>query len=422
MPLADRRIRNAKPKRRRYRLSDAHGLALEVSPAGGRYWRYRYRLGGRENIFAAGEWCSAPYGETVEQAEKRRASGRLTLAEARIERMKWRAMVVRGSDPLHAKRAEKLAAAASNANTFDALAAEVVQKRGQEWSGVYHKNLTRYLERDVSPYIGSLPIREVNSAQVLAILRKVEARGSLSAAAAGRSYIGQVFRYAIATGKADTDPTFALRGALEKREVQHHAPLERADLPTFFEALNADGASRPTGIAIRLMAYLFSRTIELRAASWGEFDLDRAEWRIPASRMKMGRPHVVPLPTQAVALLSELHALTGDQQWLFPNTRRPKTYMGGTTINRVIERMGFLDRFTAHGFRATASTLLHEAGFDSRLIEMQLAHQDRNRSRASYDHSARLPERRHMMQSWADMLDETMKQNSNVVSIRHRIA
>ena len=422
MPLADRRIRNAKPKRRRYRLSDAHGLALEVSPAGGRYWRYRYRLDGRENIFAAGEWCSAPYGETVEQAEKRRASGRLTLAEARIERMKWRAMVVRGSHPLHAKRAEKLAAAASNANTFDAVAAEFVQKRGQEWSGVYRKNFTRYLERDVSPYIGSLPIREVNSAQVLAILRKVEARGSLSAAAAGRSYVGQVFRYAIATGKADTDPTFALRGALEKREVQHHAPLERADLPTFFEALNADGASRPTGIAIRLMAYLFSRTIELRAASWGEFDLDRAEWRIPASRMKMGRPHVVPLPTQAVALLSELHALTGDQQWLFPNTRRPKTYMGGTTINRVIERMGFLDRFTAHGFRATASTLLHEAGFDSRLIEMQLARQDRNRSRASYDHSARLPERRHMMQSWADMLDETMKPNSNVVSIRHRSA
>ena len=422
MALTDRSIRNAKPKARRYRLSDAHGLALEVSTAGGRYWRYRYRLDGRENIFAAGEWCSAPYGETVEQAEKRRASGRLTLAEARIERVKWRAMVVKGGHPLQAKRAEKLAAAASNANTFDAVAAEFVQKRGQEWGTVYRKNFTRYLERDVSPDLGSMPIREVNSAQVLAILRKVEARGSLSAAAAGRSYVGQVFRYAIATGKADIDPTFALRGALETREVHHHPPLERADLPAFFEALNADGAGRPTEIAIRLMAYVFSRTIELRAASWGEFDLDRAEWRIPASRMKMGRPHVVPLPTQAVALLRELHVLTGNQQWLFPNTRRPKTYMGGTTINRVIERMGFLDRFTAHGFRATASTLLHEAGFDSRLIEMQLAHQDRNKSRASYDHSARLPERRQMMQSWADMLDEMMKPNSNVVSIRHRSA
>jgi hypothetical protein len=187
MPLADRRIRNSKPKRRRYRLSDAHGLALEVSPAGGRYWRYRYRLDGKENIFAAGEWCSAPSGETVEQAEKRRAGGRLTLAEARIERVKWRAMVVKGSHPLRAKRAEKLVAAASNANTFDAVAAEFVKKRDQEWGSVYRKNFTRYLERDVSPDIGSLPIREVNSAQVLAILRKVEARGSLSAAAAGRS-------------------------------------------------------------------------------------------------------------------------------------------------------------------------------------------------------------------------------------------
>ena len=331
-------------------------------------------------------------------------------------------MVVRGNHPLHAKRAEKLVAAASNANTFDAVAAEFVQKRGQEWGSVYRKNFTRYLERDVSPDIGSMPIREVNSAQVLAILRKVEARGSLSAAAAGRSYIGQVFRYAIATGKADIDPTFALRGALETREVQHHPPLERADLPAFFKALSADGASRPTGIAIRLMAYVFSRTIELRAASWGEFDLGRVEWRIPASRMKMGRPHVVPLPDQAVALLRELQTITGHQQWLFPNTRRPKTYMGGTTINRVIERMGFLDRFTAHGFRATASTLLHEAGFDSRLIEMQLAHQDRNKSRASYDHSARLPERRQMMQAWADMLDEMMKPSSNVVTIRQRTA
>jgi integrase len=422
MPLSDRRIRNAKPKASRYRLSDTHGLALEVSSAGGRYWRYRYRLDGKENIFAAGEWCSAPYGETVEHAAKRRASGRLTLAEARIERVKWRAMVVRGSHPLRAKRAEKLVAAASNANTFDAVAAEFVQKRGQEWGVVYRKNFTRYLERDVSPDIGSMPIREVNSTQVLAILRKVEARGSLSAAAAGRSYVGQVFRYAIATGKADIDPTFALRGALETREVQHHPPLERSDLPAFFEALSADGASQPTQIAIRLLAFVFSRTIELRAASWAEFDLDRAEWRIPANRMKMRRPHVVPLPTQAVALLRELHALTGDQQWLFPNTRRPKTYMGGTTINRAIERMGFLDRFTAHGFRATASTLLHEAGFDSRLIEMQLAHQDRNKSRASYDHSARLPERRQMMQSWADMLDEMMKPNSNVVSIRHQSA
>ena len=419
MALTDTRIKNAKPKSRRYRLSDTHGLALEVSTAGGRYWRYRYRLDGKENLFAGGEWCAAPYGETVEQAEKRRASGQLTLAEARIERAKWRAMVVRGGHPLHAKRVEKLATAMSNANTFGAVAAEFVQKRGQEWGSEHRKNFTSYLERDVFPDIGSLPIRDVTSAQVLGVLRKTEARGALSVAAAGRSYIGQVFRYAIATGKADTDPTFALRGALETREVQHHPPLERADLPAFFEALSADGAGRPTEIAIRLMAYLFSRTIELRAASWSELDLDRAEWRIPASRMKMGRPHVVPLPTQAVALLHELHALTGKQQWLFPNTRRPQAHMGDTTINRVIERMGFIDRFSAHGFRATASTLLHEVGFDSRLIELQLAHQDRNKSRASYDHSARLPERRQMMQSWADMLDEMMKPNSNVVSIRH---
>ncbi len=421
MPLTDTRIRNAKPKGYRYRLSDNHGLALEVSPVGGRYWRYRYRLEGRENIYAAGDWCAAPVGETPEQAEKRRTAGHLTLAEARIERGKWRALVVKGSHPVHAKRADKLAAAASNANTFDAVAAEFEQKRGQEWGDIYRSHFKRFLERDVSPDIGALPVRDVDSAQVLALLRKVEDRGSHSQAVAGRSYIGQVFRYAIATGKAASDPTYALRGALTTREVEHHPPLERTDIPRFFDTLSKARANRQTEIAVRLLAYLFTRTAELRSAPWAEFDLDNAEWRIPATRMKMARPHVVPLPSQAVALLRELRAITGRQQWLFPNARHPKTYMGATTINRVIERMGFLDRFTAHGFRATASTLLHEAAFDSRLIELQLAHQDRNKSRASYDHSARLAERRQMMQSWADMLDTLSDPSSNVVSIKGRV-
>ena len=425
MPLTISQIRNAKPKPKamRSRLSDGHGLWLEVSRAGGRHWRYRYKLGGKEHLYAAGKWCVAPYGETDMQATARRAAGMLTLSEARAEREMWRAMVVRGSHPIDAKRAEKLTAAASNANTFAAVSAEFVRTRGQEWSESHRFRVESFMQRDVFPEIGALPVRDVTSAMVLAILRKVEARNALNMAALGRGFIGQVFRYAVATGRADNDPTLALRGALQTRDVKHHAPLEKADIPNFFEALATKArVNRQTEIAVRLLAYLFTRPAELRGAAWSEFDLSAAEWRIPADRMKMSRPHVVPLSAQAVVLLRELHELTGPLRWLFPHSRHPRTCMGHSTFNHVIDRMGYAGRFSAHGFRATASTMLHEIGFPSELIERQLAHAERNKSKAAYDHSARLPERRQMMQSWADMLDEMMKPKSNVLPIGRRSA
>jgi integrase len=422
MALTDLKIRNAKPRKRRYRLADANNLSIEITPKGGRYWRYRYRLNGKENLFAGGEWCRAPVEEATEKAEERRQRGKLTLAEARMAREQWRADVKAGLHPRAARRGRALIVAATRAETFDAVAAEFIDKRCKGWSDQHRKRLERFLERDVSPDIGPLPVRMIRASHLLPLLQKVEDRDALSMAALGRSYLSQIFRYAVSANKADFDPTASLKGALQKRETKHHEPLSRSEIAPFFKALGKSGANPETELAIRLLAYMFPRTIELRCAPWPEFELKRAEWRLPATRMKMRRPHIVPLSDQAVELLKRLQALTGKRHWLFPNVRRPATCMGATTINRVIERMGFLDRFTAHGFRATASTLLHEAGFDSRLIEMQLAHQDRNKSRASYDHSARLPERRQMMQSWADMLDEMMKPNSNVVSIRHRTA
>lgn len=425
MALTDTRIRNAKPKARRYRIADAHGLSIEISPRGGgdgpgRHWRYRYRLSGKENLFAGGEWCAAPIGETREAAQERREAGRLTLSEARVAREGWRADVKAGQHPRVSRRAKALTTAASRAQTFDAVAAEYIEKKGGGWSDQNRKRLKRFLERDISPDIGALSVREIRASHLLPLLRKVEERDARTIAILGRGYLSQIFRYAIATAKADLDPAADLKGALESHERHHHQPLAQSDIAPFFKALDANGANAETAIAIRLLAYTFSRTIELRCAPWTEFDLDQAEWRLPAERMKMRRPHVVPLPKQAVALLRSLKKLTGRQRWLFPNTRRPAAFMGATTINRVIERMGYLDRFSAHGFRATASTILHEAGFDTRLIEMQLAHQDKNKSRASYDHSARLAERRKMMQSWADMLDAMMKPKTNVVPIGKR--
>ena len=420
--LTDARIRNAKPKDRSYRLTDAHGLALEIASSGARYWRYRYRLAGRENLFAGGSWCQALAGELPEKAASRRAAGELTLAEARIAREDWRRMVKAGQHPAHVRKSQRLDQAAGNALTFEAVAADFIAQRGRGWATNYRLHLTRFLAADVSPYIGSLPIRAVTPAHLLDILRRVEARGSTSVAVLGRSWLSRVFRFAIASLKADSDPAAALVGALQRHETKHHAPLGRNDVAPFFEALRKANVSRPVEIAVELLALTFVRTVELRRAAWEEFDLERAEWRIPAARMKMRRPHIVPLSTQAVALLLELRSITGRSRWLFPNARRPADVMGVTTINSVIERMGFRSRFTAHGFRATASTMLHESGVASDIIERQLAHAERNKSRASYDHSGRLPERRAMMQAWADMLDRMSHSASTVITLRQRSA
>jgi integrase len=424
MALTDSKIKAAKPLAARYRISDGNGLALEVMPnTGSRLWRYRYKLGGKENLYAMGEFIVAPRGETIEQAEARRDAGRFTLAEARIERHRLRDMVRRGEHPIAVKRAGKLVSAALSANTFVAVAQDFIVKRGGGWSDSHRGRVESFFERDVYPAIGAVPVREITAPTILAILRKVEERGALDMAGLGRGFIGQVFRWGVATGRADSDPTGALRGALQTRKVEHHKPLARTDIAGFFAALVEKGrVNRQTEIAMRVLAYTFVRPGELREATWSEIDLEAGEWRIPAERMKKRAAHVVPLAPQAIELLRELHTITGNGNgmWLFPHYSRPREPMGRTTLGHVIERMGWAGRFNPHGWRATASTLLHEAGFESRLIELQLAHQERNKSRASYDHSARLPERRAMLEWYADTLDATMTPSSNVVPIGRR--
>ena len=272
------------------------------------------------------------------------------------------------------------------------------------------------------PYIGALPIRNVTSAHLLEILRRVEGRGAETVALLMRQWASAIFRYAVATLRADADPAVALKGAIHRPKVEHRKPLTRDQIAAFVKALDAYGGYRTTVIALRLALLCFVRTVELRAAEWVEFDLDRAEWRIPAERMKMREPHIISLSRQAVALLRELHTLTGGQRWLFPNYRRPKTCMTATTLNRALERMGFNGKdsigFSAHGFRATASTILNEAGYRPDVIERQLAHKDRNKVRASYNQAEYLEERREMMQQWADMVDDMAKQESKVTPIK----
>jgi integrase len=409
MPLTDTRIKSAKPSTKAIKLTDGHGLLLEVRPTGAKLWRYRYRIDGKENVFAAGEYAQPVAGERSGEAEARRRAGRLTLAEARIEREKWRDLVKRGIHPAQERRDALRAARAEDANTFEAVAREWVDKKKPSWTPYYLNQVERALKADLYPVVGQMPIRQVAAADLLTVLQKVEERGAESVAILLRQWSSAIFRYAVATLRADSDPAAALKGAIHKPKTKHNRPLSPDEIKQFFSAVSTYGGFRPTVIALRLMLLTFVRTVELRGAKWEELDLDRAEWRIPAERMKKREPHLVPLSAQAIGLLCELKTITGGRCYLLPNHRDPRRFMSATTLNRALERMGFCGRdgigFSSHGFRATASTILNEMGYRSDVIERQLAHAERNKVRASYNQAEYLEERRDMMQQWADYLN-----------------
>ena len=395
MSLTDAKIRNTKPGPRPIKLADGGGLYLEVRPTGAKLWRFRYRIAGKENVFAIGDYPS------------------IALAEVRAEHGKARALVKQGIHPSHSRQAERLSNHAANANTFEAVAKEWIAKKSPGWTPYYLRQVERFLESDVFPHVGRLPIRSVTAAHLLEIIRRIEGRGAESVALLVRQWSSAIFRYAVATLRADGDPAAALKGAIHRPKVVHHKPLSRSQIVDFTKALGKYGGYRTTVIALRLMLLTFVRTVELRKAEWSEFDLDNGEWRIPAKRMKMREPHIVPLSKQAISLLHELHTYTGGRDALFPNYRRPNECMTATTLNRALERMGFNGKdsigFSAHGFRATASTILNEMGYRSDVIERQLAHAERDKVRASYNHAEYMDERKAMMQEWADLLNDPVR-------------
>jgi integrase len=409
MPLTDAKIRSVRSQSKPFKLTDSGGLYLEVRPSGAKLWRYRYRIAGRENVYAVGEYVRTPATESERTTTERRASGRFTLLEARRERDRCRALVKRGVHPSHQRRLERAVRSLENGNTFRSVTLEWIDTKKSGWSPYYGRQVSRFLEANLFPYLGDLPIRNITAAHLLEALRRVEDRGAETVALFLRQCCSAIFRYAAATLRTDGDPAAALKGAISSPRTRHSKPLLPAEIPTLLSALENYGGYRTTTIAITLMLLTFVRTIELRAASWKEIDLDQAEWRVPADRMKMGERHIIPLSRQAVGILHELHGITGSSDLLFPNHRKPKECMSATTINRALERIGFNGKdgigFSAHGFRSTASTMLNEAGFRPDVIERQLAHKDRNKVRASYNQAEYLSERRAMMQAWADMVD-----------------
>ena len=387
MLLNDVKVRKAKPAAKPYKMSDGDGMFLYVHTNGSKYWRFKYRFAGKEKLLAMGVYPEV----SLAAARDRRAAARKELAA--------------GNDPGAVKKETKRITLLKSENTFETIAREWHEANLHTWTPKHGANVIKRLEGDIFPKLGSRPIAEVNAPELLSALRLVEKRGALDLTQTIAQYCGRIFAYAIATGRGERNPATDLRGALKTPVRKHHAHLKADELPEYLKKLEKYDGEPQTKLALKLLLLTFVRTTELRGAEWSEIDWDKAEWRIPAERMKMKDPHIVPLCTQAIAILRELQKHSGNRQHVFSNHHKPSNFMSENTMLYALYRMGYHSRTTGHGFRATASTILNEHGFTPDVIERQLAHAERNKVRAAYNHAQYLPERRKMMQWWGNYID-----------------
>lgn len=404
MPLTDLAIRNAKQNGRTQRLYAGDGLYLEISPTGGKWWRLKYRLAGKEKRLSLG---------TYEDVK---------LKAARALCAELRKLIAAGIDPSEQRKKEKHAQAivkAAAGESFEAMAREWMAR--QTVAPVTSNKNRWLLETFLFPEIGPRPIGEITPRELLGALRKIEATGKLETANRAKIKAGQVFRYAMLEGKAEIDPTASLRGALKSTKARHHAAVtDPAKIGQLMRAIEGFNGQPVTHAALKLAPLVFVRPGELRAAEWEEIDLHAAMWRIRPERMKMKAAHLVPLSSQAVAILRDLHALTGSGPHVFPGLR-PNRPMSENTINAALRALGYSgDEMTGHGFRSMAATRLNEMGWNADAIERQLAHAETNKVREAYTHAAQyLAERTQMMQAWADYLD-ALRDNTNVLPFKAR--
>ncbi len=404
--LSDAKLRTLKPREKLYRVADAGGLCVEVTPQGSKLWRLRYRIHGRPKMISLGA-----YPETG-------------LAAARAARDAAKALVRDQVDPSAVRRERRLAAAEASLNTFEAVASEWLEKQRHGMAAATYRK-AQWMLGLAHSQLGRLPLREITPQKALACLRSIEAvdqRHETAHRVKGR--ISQVFRYAIACGKADADPTASLKGALSPVvSTPRAAVTDPARIGALLRAIDGYNGSPLTRLALQLAPMVFVRPGELRGARWEEFDLEAGEWRIPGQRMKMREEHLVPLSVQAVAVLRDLHQLSGHRTLVFPGMASPKRPMSENTVNSALRRMGFeKDEMSGHGFRALASTRLNEMGWSPDVIERQLAHVERNKVRAAYNRAQHLAERRKMMQAWSDYLMSLKSPGSTVTPIRSKSA
>ncbi len=385
--LSDTKARQARPRERPYKLADQGGLYLLVSSTGAKSWRYDYRLHGRRETLTLGTYPE------------------ITLADARERHMEARKRVARGESPSKQKRIEKRAAVEAAAGTFEAVAEKWYAAKAPHRSASWREAIRRWLDKELYPAFGTTPLADITPADVLAVMKAMEARGASRSAGYLRLLVSQIYQHAIRNLLADYDPAQSLRGALVMPAVEHRAPLTARDIPAFIEALDADPGKLQTRLAIKLLLLTFVRKQELVQATWDEVDFTRAEWCIPAERMKMRDPHIVPLSRQALECFRDLHRVACGSRYVLPHHGSLDKPMGPSTINKAFDRMGYRGRFTPHGLRSTASTILNEMGFRPDAIERQLAHTERNRIRAAYNRAEYLEDRRSMLKQWADYID-----------------
>lgn len=404
MALTDVQIKTAQPKERPYRLSDGRGLYLEVQPSGSKYWRLKYRFLGKEKRLSIGVYPA------------------VSLKAARKACDDAKDKLEQGIDPSQAKQAKKVDRAQAQLNNMEALAREWHKKESARWTESYAAKVMRSLERNLFPYIGTVPIKDITPPQLLAVFQRVENRGAVESAHRLKQTTGQIYRYAVATGRVERDITPDLKGALASHAKKHFPAItEPAKVGRLLNMIDAYEGSETVRAALKLAPLVFVRPKELRCAEWSEIDFENKEWRIPAEKMKMRVEHIVPLSEQAIKILEEQKLLTGHWNgYVFPSARSPRRAMSDNAILSAFRRMDISkDEMTGHGFRALARTLLDEVlGERVELIEHQLAHAVRDSLGRAYNRTSHLSQRRAMMQRWANYLDElrVLANGNNVVA------
>ncbi|WP_208489229.1 phage integrase central domain-containing protein [Escherichia coli] len=386
MALTDIQIKRAKPQDKPYTMNDGHGLSLLIKPDGSKGWRFRFRFAGKARLMSFGSY------ELV------------SLAEAREKRDTARKQVANGIDPVEERKAQKLAQKLSTENSFESVSREWHAAKADRWTIAYREEIIKTFEQDVFPFIGKRPISEIKPLELLEVLKRIEKRGALDKTRKVRQRCGEVFRYAIITGRAEYNPAPDLAIALAIPKQKHHPFLSAEELPHFVRDLESYTGSIITKNATKILMMTGVRTQEMRFATWSEIDLIKGIWEIPAERMKMRRPHIVPLSSQVIELFKQLQPITSDYPYVFIGRNDRRKPISKESVNQVIESLGYKGRTTGHGFRHTLSTILHEMGFESAWIEIQLAHVDKNTIRGTYNHALYLDKRKYMMQKYSDFL------------------
>jgi integrase len=385
--LNDIIAKNSKAKDKIYRIFDEKGLYLEINPKGGKYWRFKYRYLKKEGRLAFGVYPE------------------VSLKEAREKRDIARKQLENGINPSEAKKKAKLQQFIDADNQFEKIARDWHQKQKDNWTDRHFHYVLRRLEADIFPFLGKRPINEIEPPELLAILKKIENRGAIDIAKRAKQTTGQIFRYAIANGIAKRDITADLKDALQTRKKKHFNRLEEKELPEFLQKLENYHGEQSTKLALKLLILTILRTGEIIGAKWEEIDFDKKEWHIPKERMKAGRKHIVPLTKQSINIIKQIRDLHNNEIYLFPNANNSNKTISNNTLLYALYRMGYHGRTTTHGFRSLTSTILNENNFNRDHIELQLAHSEDDKVRASYNHAKYLEQRHKMMGWWSDYLE-----------------